>query len=827
MSITVPRPCGAAPASGSPGHGSGVPRAAGAGRAPRDRRSAVPRLLVLVAALLAALLGTAAPASAHAALTGSTPAQGAVVDRAPEQVALTFSEGVAMGDDSIRVLDPQGKRVDRGKLRDLCSGGVVKYGAGLPPGLPDGTYTVAWQAVSADSHPVSGAFTFSIGAPSKTSAPVPQQEAGGGVVGALYGIARYLSYAGYVLLVGGGAFVLLCRPAAARVRAVRRLVVQGWAVLTGATLAMLLLRGPYTGSGRLGDVFDFGGLGAVLQTKPGAALLSRLLLLATATLFVAVLFGAYARTLGVAGVEENGDGGNGDGAGADSSAGGGGPAAAAGTDSASDSASASDSGDEQRRRDLSIGLGVGGLVLAVGLAATWAMAEHASTGLQTGIAMPVDVLHLLAVATWLGGLCALLVSLYWGPSVERSSVRRFSRLAFGSVVVLAATGVYQSWRQVGSWKALTDTSYGRLLLLKVGLIAVLLGIAWMSRRWTARIAERTAPEAEAVAVLEAKAEAEARTAALGVATGTASDAGSGADAVPGADAGSGAGVEDASGRRSPTGVAVRAGRALPEPRDGSGPAAVPGPPAGADSGPGSGTPSGSASGVRSDGVSDNASDDDVDDDEGAAAEDTRRADSPAADTGTTDPERAAQLARQRTALASARRKRVRDADPERSGLRRSVLAEAVVAVVLLAVTTVLTSTEPARTEEAVRAAQTGQSSRSNEPLVLTIPFDTGGPKGKGTARIDLDPGRSGNANELHLRVADPSGRAVDVPEVKVSFTLESKKLGPLPVVPEHVSVGHWSASGVQLPVAGKWQLSLLVRTSDIDQVTKTKNVTID
>ncbi|GCD44313.1 copper resistance protein CopC [Streptomyces paromomycinus] len=678
--------------------GSGA-RAPGARRtsAPRARRSSALRLLVLAAALLGALFGGAAPASAHAALTGSTPAQGSVVQSAPEQVTLTFSEGVAMSDDSVRVLDPQGKRVDRGKLRDLCSGETVKYGAGLPPGLPDGTYTVAWQAVSADSHPVSGAFTFSVGAPSETSAPLPQQEAGGGVVGALYGIARYLAYAGFVVLVGGAAFVLICRPAAARVRSVQRLVARSWAALTAATIAMLLLRTPYTTSGDLADVFDLGGLRQVLETKPGAALVSRLLLLAAAALFVAVLFGAYARAQreeGRTGAEGAGDA----------------PSDAPGTATAG----------TKRRKDLTFGLSVGGAIVAVGLAATWAMAEHASTGLQTAVAMPVDVLHLLAVATWLGGLTALLVSLYRGPAVARSGVRRFSRLAFGSVLVVVATGVYQSWRQVGTWQALTDTSYGKLLLAKAALVVVLVGIAWFSRRWTARLGEGPAPEAEATAVLES--------------------------------------------------VAARTETAA---TDGPVPAA----------------------------------------------------DAPTAEA---DPERAAQLARQRAALASARTKRIRDADPERSGLRRSVLAEATVAVVVLAVTTVLTSTEPARTEAAVKAAGgAGQSADANQPKVLNIPFDTGGPRGKGTARVDLDPGRSGSGNALHLRLADPDGRTVDVPEVKVSFTLPDKDLGPLPVTLDHVSEGHWSARDVQLPVPGQWQLSLVVRTSDIDQVTETRNVKIN
>ncbi|MYT12115.1 copper transport protein [Streptomyces sp. SceaMP-e96] len=729
----------------------------------RPRGSAVLRLLVVALALAGTLIGAlggAAPASAHAALTGSTPAQGSVVDRAPEQVTLTFSEGVAMGDDSIRVLDPQGKRVDDKKLRNLSSDRVVKYGAGLPPGLRDGTYTVAWQAVSADSHPVAGAFTFSVGAPSKTTAPVAQQEAGGGLVGALYGIARYLAYAGFVLLVGGAAFVVACRPAAALVRSVQRLVVYGWALLAGTTVAMLLLRSPYTGSGDLADVFDLGGLQQVLITKPGAALISRLLLLAAAALFVAVLFGAYARAHEPAGAD-------------------------------------ADSEEQARRRkDLTFGLGFGGVIVATGLAATWAMAEHASTGLQPTVAMPVDVLHLLAVAVWLGGLAALVVSLYWGPPVERTAVRRFSRLAFGSVVVLVATGLYQSWRQVGTWQALTDTTYGRLLLVKVALVVVLVGIAWMSRQWTGRLAEVPAAEfrapEEAEKETEQGAEQEARKEAR-------------------KEAGKEAGKEDRQeaekeAEKVTVGASAAAATAgtAPSPAPESGPASKTGP-----------APESGASPAPDETPATNGTTPTADD-----------AASPADGTPAPDPARAAQLARQQAALRTARTKRRRDADPERLGLRRSVLAEASVAVVLLVVTTALTATEPARTEAAVKATSGGQSTEAGRPQVLTIPFDTGGPRGKGTARVRLAPGRSGSANTLQLRISDPAGKPMDVPEAKVSFTEKAKKLGPLSVTTRHTGKGQWRASGVQLPVPGKWQLSLVVRTSDIDQVTEIKNVKI-
>ncbi|MET7649583.1 copper resistance protein CopC [Streptomyces sp. NPDC005486] len=651
-------------------------------------------LVLLFLAVTGALLAGAGPASAHAALTGSDPAQGVVVDKAPTQVSLTFSETVSMNDDSLRVLDPKGARVDTGKPSGISG---TTYAVQLHSGLPDGTYTVTYQVVSADSHPVAGAYTFSIGSPSKTSVSVSDQEAGGGVVGGLYGFGRYVSYAGFIVLVGGAAFVLACWQRGTGVRALQRLVVSGWLAMTAATLFLLLLRGSYTTSGKVGDVFDLDLLGEVLQTKTGAALVSRLLLLAAAALFIAVLFGAYDKR----------------------------------------------EGDE--KRDLTFGLAIGGTVVAAGLAASWAMAEHASTGLQPGIAMPVDVLHLLAVATWLGGLTALLVALYRAPAdrpVETSAARRFSRLAFSSVLVVVATGTYQSWRQLGSWSALTDTRYGQLLLVKIGLVALLVGIAWISRRWTARLADTTTEEAVRTSAPEKERVA--------------------------ASAGAGDTAKQASGD---TGV----GSASTEADSGS-----------AEAGPGS------------------------------------------TEAGPGSTERAAQLARQQAAVDATRQKRLRDSDPRRFGLRRSVLAEAGVAVVVLAVTTVLTSTEPGRTEQDAAKATRSSSSAADSAsgaLTLDMSFDTGGTDGKGVVSVDLDPARTG-ANEMHVYVTRPNGRAFDVPEVKVAFTLEAKSIGPLPVAPDHIATGHWSANGVQIPMAGEWEIAVTVRTSDIDQVTVSKNAQI-
>ncbi|MFE1412387.1 copper resistance CopC/CopD family protein [Streptomyces sp. NPDC058746] len=657
--------------------------------AARVRATALlPRLALVLAALLATLFTAAAPATAHAALTASDPKDGAVVATAPAQVTLSFSEQVAMGGDSIRILDPQGKRVDTGELRDLCSGNTVRYGTALRSGLPNGTYTVAWQAVSADSHPISGAFTFSVGAPSTTTVKLPAQQAGGGPVGIAYGIARYAAYAGFTVLVGAAAFILLCWRRGAAQRPLQKLVVRAWVTLTTATLVMLVLRTPYTGSGKFADAFDLDGLRAVLTTKTGASLVSRLLLLGAAALFIAVLLGVYARRQ---------------------------------QDSATTAEGSADDAEGTRDTDdLTFGLAIGGTVVSAGIAATWALAEHASTGIQPGIAMPADILHLLAAATWLGGLAALLIALHKVPGVERAAVRRFSRVAFVSVLVLAVTGVYQSWRQVGSWSALTGTDYGRLLLVKVGLVAVLIALAYVSRKWTGRLADTPAAEA-----------------------GTAGDV------------------------SRETAKATAAGAITTD-----------------------------------------------------VSRETESVTVPA------DPKRAAQLARQRAARENAAEKRARDADTGRAGLRRSVLAEAAVAVVLLAVTTVLTSTEPGRTVE--RETTRGGAAAPAVPdraVKITLPFDTGGPNGKGSVRLELDPGRVG-ANTLHLWADSGDGKPLDLPEVKIAFTLPAKDIGPLPLVPDHAAPGHWTASGVQLPLAGEWRIDVTVRTSDIDQTTVQKNVKI-
>ncbi|WP_405799170.1 copper resistance CopC/CopD family protein [Streptomyces longwoodensis] len=382
--------------------------------------------------LLLLLLPGANPASAHAALRATDPADGSVVPAAPRSVTLTFTESVGLLDDSFRVLDPTGHRVPTGDA-EHAGGHADTARISLPAGLATGTFTVAWRVVSADSHPVSGAFTFSVGAPSATAAPVPTGPTEDPLTAFLYGTARYAAYLAAALLIGTAAFVAVCRPT--RVRPLRGLLRAGGWGLAGATVLLLVLRAPYETGDAPGAALDLDGLGRTLTGRPGWALLARLALLAASALLL-----THAARRG-----------------------------------------------RPSRTHLALGT-----VLAVGLALTWAAAEHASAGIQVPLAMTSSVVHLLAMAAWLGGLTALLVLLR-RDTPPLATVTRFSRLAMLSVTALAVTGLYQAWRGLGTLTALTDTSYGRLLLAKLAAVTVLLMAADWSRRWVGERARSATP----------------------------------------------------------------------------------------------------------------------------------------------------------------------------------------------------------------------------------------------------------------------------------------------------------------------------------------------
>ncbi|WP_419096002.1 copper resistance CopC family protein [Streptomyces sp. B6(2022)] len=135
-----------------------------------SRRAARSAARTLVVPLSAALLWAGAPAaSAHTDLTSSTPADGATLDALPLSIGLTFSDDMSQEYAKVALTAPDGTPAGAGEPQvDGKSASLA-----VKPGLPSGKYTVGYRVVSADGHPVSGSYSFTVRAAAPATPPSP------------------------------------------------------------------------------------------------------------------------------------------------------------------------------------------------------------------------------------------------------------------------------------------------------------------------------------------------------------------------------------------------------------------------------------------------------------------------------------------------------------------------------------------------------------------------------------------------------------------------------------------------------------------------------
>jgi putative copper resistance protein D len=146
------------------------------------------------------------------------------------------------------------------------------------------------------------------------------------------------------------------------------------------------------------------------------------------------------------------------------------------------------------------------LAAALGLTASIAWTGHAASTLGElgNLHLAADALHLIAAASWIGGLMpfALLlagVRRHGGASLARDAAQRFSTLGIVSVATLAVTGLVNSWILVGSFRALPVTEYGQVLMLKLVVFAAMLVFAAVNRfSLTPQLAVPSGNEGEAL-----------------------------------------------------------------------------------------------------------------------------------------------------------------------------------------------------------------------------------------------------------------------------------------------------------------------------------------
>jgi copper transport protein len=418
----------------------------------------VRRALAISSAAAALALGLLAPAGAmaHAQLEGTVPPRGAVVKHEPPAVIFRFDEPVEGNFGAIRVYDAEGSRVDDGDAFHP-NGEGPRLGVHLKPGLPDGSYTATYRVISADGHIVSSGFVFSIGkpgtAPKQTVAELTSGGGSGPVTETAFGVARGAQYAAIALGVGGLSFLLLAwLPGLGAVRGED----ERWARAArafGRRLRALLLAAAVLGalSAALGVVME----AAEAAGVSGFAALKQTIIRETLETKFGTVWGITAAAWLLVGA-----------------------VAALGLRRPAD-----------RRPPLWVLA-----ALAVPLAFVVmepSLAGHGSTQSPIALNFPTNVVHVAAMAIWLGGLATLLIA---APGATRelepsdrsrllaASLARFSRVALASVAAILLTGLVQAYVYVRELEALTETGYGRAVLVKfVLLVAILVPLGAYNR----------------------------------------------------------------------------------------------------------------------------------------------------------------------------------------------------------------------------------------------------------------------------------------------------------------------------------------------------------
>ncbi|MGQ0824933.1 MAG: copper resistance CopC/CopD family protein [Actinomycetota bacterium] len=296
--------------------------------------------------MLATVLVTPGTASAHANLVESVPANGSTLPEVPEEIVLRFSDAVDVAPGSVLIFDSHGEAIAMDTAVLSADRTTVTT---VAPVLGRGTYVVTWRALSGDSHPIQGAFTFNLGAPSTTAAGLEDRllaERGSSrSVGVIYGALRAIVFVGLLVSIGGFAFLVLFDLSSSKAARIRRAARRAIAVMTLGSVLELLVVGPYFSGGGFGDVMRGSGLSETFETRLGIAIVLRL-------------------AIGIAGLALVGFG-------------------------------------ASFRRDARAATST---AWAVGAEATFTFAGHPRTGRWQNLAIVTDLVHIIAAGAWIGGL---------------------------------------------------------------------------------------------------------------------------------------------------------------------------------------------------------------------------------------------------------------------------------------------------------------------------------------------------------------------------------------------------------------------------------------
>jgi copper transport protein len=389
-------------------------------------------LLVLAAA---AALALPAAAWAHAALLQTTPVASRTVNVAPTQVELRYSEPVEPRFAVVSVTDPAARQMTAGPPHRSPTNADTLV---VPlKRLGEGWYLVWWRVISVDGHPVRGAFTFAVG-PNPGPAPQFQIPSTSETAATPKLVAsRWVAFLSVMAAIG--LFVLrmlVARPLVARVSGTRlRAATIAFAVACAIALVAIPVYALLsTAEFALRSFWSFGTLFPLLRKSA----------FGRGWVDLELVFALFAVAAAIAIWLDR---------------------------------------PERKLRSTAAIVALSGALGAAGAALLIpGIAGHAGQTAPRGLSLTLDWAHLAAGSIWIGGLIGLLVIAATLPAARRVaglvvSVPRFSNAALASVLVLIGAGIGESLQHMPTFASLWQTSYGKALLVKIGLLGLALLLA--------------------------------------------------------------------------------------------------------------------------------------------------------------------------------------------------------------------------------------------------------------------------------------------------------------------------------------------------------------
>lgn len=404
-------------------------------------------LSALVLTLGASVVAPAATAFAHAGLDSSTPAANSVLEAPPSEIVLDFDETVEVSLAQIEVYDGSGASLTVGTPR---RGGDDTIVTAPLPTLDDGLYGVVWRTSSVDGHAVSGSFAFQVGTagdldPATFLDSLGSTPLASAAVRWSHTVARWVAFVGLVLLLGSGMWAVWSGAALRLLSSTQRLTWAGWVMLWVGSVVTFVLHGAEAHAGGIGQAFDPHSWNDMLSTRTGVLIVLRMILSVALGLLLSL------------GLHRS---------------------------------------DRLWRWSA--------LAASLMTLMTFSGAGHASSADPALLWQLVDLVHLGGVVVWVGGLAVFgAASTEWYEGDESGgAITRFSRWSTIAVPVVAITGVVTAREYSDGFSDITATGWGRALLVKVVLVAVLVAVGgvsrWMLRHHGAASIRRTVV-AEAVA----------------------------------------------------------------------------------------------------------------------------------------------------------------------------------------------------------------------------------------------------------------------------------------------------------------------------------------